>query len=69
MMSDNHTANSPLAKKLEELISLGLVNPMNMPTAQDFPSARVIMPVYDSTGVGPSVFRQGGTGGRLASDS
>lgn len=40
---------SPLAKQLEELIQSGLV-PAAPVSSNDFPSARVVVPVYDSTG-------------------
>lgn len=65
----NNTATSPLAKQLEELISSGLVKPAMMPSAHDFPTARVVVPVYDSTGVGSLPVWQGDRSGRLAPNS
>jgi hypothetical protein len=68
-MSDSQEKISPLGKKLEELAAAGFVQPMAMPSSQDFPSARVVVPVYNSTGTGSSPFRQGGTVGGLARNS
>jgi hypothetical protein len=44
---------SPLALKLQELINAGLVVLQPQPSISDFPSARVIVPVYDSNGTQP----------------
>lgn len=40
---------SPLARRLQELVQTGIVHPAYVPTG-DFPSARVVVPVYDSAG-------------------
>lgn len=65
-MTTQPTHTSSLADKLNELISAGLVTPMPLPSSNDFPTARVVLPVYDSTGVGAPTLNQGGANGRLA---
>lgn len=67
-MSNTAVKDSPLANKLHELIAAGIIKPATMPTAQDFPSARVVVPVYDSTGAGSLPQWIGENGGRLASN-
>ena len=64
----NNTQASPLAKKLQELIDAGLVVPAPIPAPIDFPSARIVVPVYDSNGTGhPLQMGLGGDAdGRLA---
>jgi hypothetical protein len=53
-MTDHTTiAISPLALKLQELVNAGLVVIQPQPSMTDFPSARVIVPVYDSNGTQP----------------
>lgn len=45
---------SPLAKALAELIERGVVLPAPVPSQSVFPTARVVVPVYDSSGTNPS---------------
>lgn len=68
-MSNTAVKDMPLAGKLQELIASGVIKPAMMPTAQDFPSARVVVPVYDSTGAGSLPRWIGDNGGRLASNT
>lgn len=46
-MTQHQTEFSPLARRLQELVSQGIVTPSYMPVS-DFPSAYVVVPVYDS---------------------
>jgi hypothetical protein len=46
-MSHDQSQISPLARQLQELVSRGVVTPSYMPVG-DFPSAYVVVPVYDS---------------------
>ncbi len=48
---------SPLAQQLQALINQGLVKPNPYPDNL-FPSAMVVVPVYDSTSSGPLVGRE-----------
>ncbi len=43
---------SPLGKMLEMMIKQGLVTQSYVPWQNSFPTARVVLPVYDSNGTG-----------------
>lgn len=51
IVTDSSTL-SPLAQQLQNLINNGIVKPAS-PTGNVFPSAMIVLPVYDSTGSGP----------------
>lgn len=40
--------HSPLALQLIDLIEKGVVYPSPLPSSADFPTARVVVPVFDS---------------------
>ena len=46
-MIHDHAQLSPLGKQLQELMAQGIVIPAYMP-ASAFPSAYIVVPVYDS---------------------
>ena len=46
---DRTIPTSPLATQLDDLVREGLVT-LNPIPLSDFPSARIVVPVYDSTG-------------------
>lgn len=57
-MTNDHSQLSPLARQLQDLVSQGVVTPSYMPVSS-FPSAYVVVPVYDSgnaSGAAPREF-------------
>lgn len=56
-LTTNGATLSPLAVQLQNLINQGLVKPLGN-QENLFPSAMIVLPVYDSTGSGPHVGRE-----------
>lgn len=42
--------HSPLGRRLQTLIDSGMVTPSPLPLDSSFPTARVVVPVYNSNG-------------------
>jgi len=53
--------HSPLGRQLQNLIDSGMVTPSALPLDTSFPTARVVVPVYNSNGTS-NVQAQGLTG-------
>lgn len=59
---DQIVKKSELALKFQELLDTGVVTLPAIPLQSDFPSARIVVPVYDADGTGAPL-SNGSSGG------